>query len=74
MSLGWAVWGAEHDHGLCATSPLFYCPTYSIFLEMVIVSKDARESRFRRGLVEVVEEGFPRIIALGYIINSKLNI
>ena len=26
MSLGWASWGAESAHSICATFPLFCCP------------------------------------------------
>ena len=28
MYLGWAGWGAERSHGICAHFPLFYCTNF----------------------------------------------
>ena len=72
ISWGWAGWGAERAHGICAPFPLFCFPDFSrkvINCNCDIVSRDVRES-----LVEVVEGGFPCIIARGYIIISKVRI
>ena len=69
MSWGWAGWGAERAHGICAPFPLFCCENGRNG-NCEIVSGDARESR-----VEVVEGGVvPRISARGYIIISKVYI
>ena len=68
MSWGWAGWGAERAHGICAPFHLFRCENGRNG-NSDIVSGDARESR-----LEVVERGFPRISARGYIIISKVKI